>query len=181
MNPIACTTPEQRRKAIVQVYLDKLRQTYGMVRRSGYAASYPIATLDGNVKYHLVFACGSDKGFVLASNVVCDIEHTYQVAVKDYTVHKTQQPVLPQFEPTEQELFDATVGRLRDEVWLIGRGNTKSRRAIHAEIISQPDWFGTFKAKHMTKALERLEKERKILNKTGTLGKEETVVTFTPS
>jgi len=63
-------TPEVHIQNAVSLYLERLEDTFQQFKENGFAAAYPIISLDGQRKYHLVFACSHPKAATLASDVV---------------------------------------------------------------------------------------------------------------
>jgi hypothetical protein len=76
-------------------YLEQLEKTFNKFgKEDGFAASYPIISIGGQRKYHLIFACAHPKAATLASNIVNSIEETFQREKEEYAEQQTGQALV---------------------------------------------------------------------------------------
>jgi three-Cys-motif partner protein len=180
-NYLLGVSPDARKRNAVELYLDQLQTAFASTKREGYAAVYQLKGLDGDNKYHLVFASSNKKGIVLASNIVYGIEETYQREALEYEENKRSQPSMFNvlgFGPSAEEIFASKVRDLKDEVWKEYQGKREVRRDIHAYLITKSHWFGKMKHPHMTQVFRELKDDGKIISVDGTFGGEDSVFTF---
>jgi len=169
-------TSEERLQKALKVYEGNLIESFRRVRGSGFAASYPIKSLSGQCKYYLVFATSHPKGAILASEVVCGIEETYQRELQEYRDRQSLQLALFPLEPTEEEIFNEKVKALQSDILNTCRGKTLQQIDVYMSIWEK--WFGKIKSPHMTAALNSLKNNGDILEANGPLSKDKTRITF---
>jgi len=173
-NLLAGTTTEERKKNAIDLYLKRLTQEFASSRGSGFAAAYRIGSVEGANKYHLVFSTANKKGLNLASDIVYGIEESYQKEIEWYRANQTYQKTLFQLDPSESEIFDGKVGRIREQVLITWAGKSVSRRDIHADLVVNNGWFGSIKGKHLTKALRELTDGGQV-KKSGAISDDRTI------
>lgn len=173
-------SPEERIDNAISLYVEQLEQTFGKFGKKGFAASYPIISIDGQRKYHLVFACSHYKAATLASNIVNGIEETFQREKEEHKEHLTGQMSFFTSEVTEKQMFDDKVKKLKEAILLLPKNKPLSREELHYEIIIQDKgWFGKIGRKHLTQALKELLNETSHKIKcVGTPGNDDTVFTI---
>ena len=153
-------TSEERINNAVILYIEQLEQTFNKFGKRGFAASYPIISINEQRKYHLIFACAHPKAATLASNIVNSIEETFQHEKEEYKEHLTGQMSLFTSEATEKQIFDDKVEKLINAILLLPKNKPLSRVELHYEIIVQDkSWFGKIGRKHLTQALKELLNE----------------------
>ena len=146
---------ETKRQSAVALYMERLKEEFNFTRNNGFAGYYPIKSIIGQDKYFLVFGSGHPKGFILASELICGIEETYQREVEEYQAQQPRQLSLFQNDkPTPEEIFQDKVVRLQGSIRAKCANKKLSRIDIYQQIL--PDWFGKLRATHMTKALNAM-------------------------
>jgi len=150
-------TSEQRINNALILYIEQLEKTFNKFGKKGFAASYPIVSINEQRKYHLIFACAHPKAATLASNIVNGIEETFQHEKEEYKEHLTGQFSLFTSEVIEKQIFDNKVEKLMSAILFLPKNKPLSRVELHYEIIVQDkSWFGKIGRKHLTQALREL-------------------------
>ena len=150
-------TPEKRIDNAVVLYIEQLEKTFG---RKGFAASYPIISMDGQSKYHLVFACANKTAATLASNIVNGTEEKFQHIKGEITEQQTRQMSLFTLEYTEEQIFEGKVQELKQAILQLSKNKPFSRIELHYELmLNNKKWFGKIGRRHLTKALKELLNE----------------------
>lgn len=146
----------ERIKNAVNLYTRQLREIIKKEKETAFVGAYSIKSITGQDKYHLVFASSHPRGAILASEHICSIEEDYQRRVEDYKGHHVRQPLLLGLftEPSEEDIFNDKVSRLKESIWDACHGQVLSRTDIYALIWQ--DWFGRIKSRHMNSALRSL-------------------------
>jgi three-Cys-motif partner protein len=153
-------TSEERIDNAISLYIEQLERTFGNFAKKGFAASYPIVSINGQRKYHLIFACAHLKAAILASNVVNSIEETFQHEKEEHKEHLTGQMSFFTSGITEKQIFDDKVKKLKEAILLVRQNKPFSREELHYEImILDKGWFGKIGRKHLTQALKELLNE----------------------
>ncbi|HEX9386189.1 MAG TPA: three-Cys-motif partner protein TcmP [Anaerolineales bacterium] len=175
-------TPEERIDNAIILYIEQLEKTFNRLGKKGkgFAASYPIISIDGQRKYHLVFACSHYKAATLASNIVNGIEETFQREKEEHKQKLTGQMSLFTSEVTEKQIFDDKVNKLKEAILLLPKNTPLSREELHYEIMTQDkSWFGKIGRKHLTQALKELLNETSPEIKcVGTPGNDDSIFTI---
>ncbi|MBI2333933.1 MAG: three-Cys-motif partner protein TcmP [Chloroflexi bacterium] len=159
----------------LQLYLERLATQYRN-GRGGFAGAYPIRSIKGQRKFFLVSATGHPKGIILASDVIYGVEEDYQSQIAEYRHQVTRQPTLFSMDPSKEEIFQSKVNAIKEEILTEFKGRTVSRTAIRLFLMR--NWFGRIKGSHVTKALNQLHSDGRILNKVGTFSKDDSEFTF---
>jgi three-Cys-motif partner protein len=173
-------TADERVSNAIDLYIEQLEQTFTKLSKKGFAASYPIISINGKRKYHLIFACSHFKAATLASNVVNSIEETYQHEKEEHKEHLTGQMSFFTSEITEKQIFDDKVKKLKDALLYLPKNRSFLREELHYEIMVQDkSWFGKIGRKHLTQALKELiiEPIPRIMC-IGTPGNDDSVITI---
>lgn len=177
-------TPEERINKALNLYVRKLEEEFDKSRRTGYSASFPIISLEGETKYHLVFAAAHPKAATLASQTVYSAERNRATETQEYQQRKSGQPFLFSPEPTEDELLGFIAEKLRLDIVRLCAGQQLSRQEICMRLIqdNSKKWFGQFSSAHLTKALSLLEagSNPAIQSRNGPNSQDKTVFTFRP-
>lgn len=151
--------PEERMQCAVNLYIECLEKTFNNHDKEGFAASYPIISIDGQNKYHLVFACSHNKAATLASNIVNIVEETYQHEKEKYRESKSGQMSLFT-ELTEKQIFYNKVNDLKKSILNMQKNKHRTREELHYELMCQDKaWFGKIRGKHLTPAIRELLNE----------------------
>jgi len=87
-------TPEERIVNAVNYYVERLETELKTINKFGYSAGFPIVSLEGQNKYHLVFAASHIKAVILASETVYSVERNRPQEMEEYQQKKTGQPFL---------------------------------------------------------------------------------------
>jgi three-Cys-motif partner protein len=179
------STTDERVKKARGLYEKKLVDAFANNMGKGYGADYSIYTQDGQYKYDMIFATSSAKGAALASDVIYKVEEGFQHAVAEYKANKRDTLPYQQLlfsteppEPTEKEIDDEIVARLKPDILRYCKGKTLSRLSVRAETLVWRRWFGKAAAPHYTKALKQIEQEGGIASVSGTLGTEDCIIKF---
>jgi three-Cys-motif partner protein len=165
-----------KKQVAVSLYIQRLTQEFSKVRRKGFVASYPIRAITEHDKYSLVFATGHILGAIIASELVCGVEETYQREVEDYKASRPRQLSLFDKAPTEEEIFEEKVTLLLEAIWNTCKGKKLSRPEVYERIWSE--WFGKIRSKHFNDAIKRLQNDDRIVESTGAPSDPKTVFTF---
>lgn len=172
-------TPESRIQNAVLLYLERLEIAFQTFDKNGFAAAYPIISLDGQRKYHLVFACSHPTAATLASNIVNGEEENFQIEIQEYKERLTQQPTLFALEPTPEEIFAIKVGHLKDEIIRLSKDQPLPRVKLHYQLLRQEkSLFGKIGRTHLTQALKELLDEKcPKITCNGTPGNDKSIIT----
>jgi three-Cys-motif partner protein len=177
-------TPEERIDKALNLYVRKLEEEFIKSRKVGYSAAFPIVSLEGETKYHLVFAAAHQKAAILASQTVYSAERNRATETRDYLQRKSGQLFLFSPEPNEGELFAFVAEQLCSDIIRLCLGQQLSRQEIYMRLIRDNDkkWFGRFSGAHLNQALSRLEEGPNpvIQSKNGPNSQDKTVFTFRP-
>jgi len=153
-------TQEQRILKAVTLYQTRLMQVMG---ENGFVGAYPIISLNGEKKYHLLFACKNKKAAILANDVINTVEDDLPIKQAEYAeqirLQRTGQIALFDNTPSPDEIFNQKVVEIKRYVlqWLPAQADVQT---IHYELFRQnPNWFGTFRQKHLTRVLNELKTE----------------------
>lgn len=170
-------TTEDRIANAINLYIERLEQTFG---KKGFAASYPINSIDGQRKYFLIFACAHYKAATLASNIVNSIEETYQHEKAEYQQQQTGQMSLFTSDVTEKQIFEDKVKILKANILLLPKNKSMTREELHYQILlHDKNWFGKIGRKHLTQALKELLSEvPSRIKSIGTPGNDDSIFTI---
>lgn len=178
-------TPEERIEKALNLYVRKLEEEFVKSRKTGYSAAFPIVSLEGETKYHLVFAAAHQKAATLASLTVYSAERNRVIETQEYQQKKSGQLFLFSPEPTEEDLVAFVAEQLRSDITRLCAGQQLSRKEIFMRLIQDngKKWFGRFSSAHLTKALSLLEEGANpvIQSKNGPNSQDKTVFSFRPS
>lgn len=170
------STSQERLQKGIDLYGQQLIQCFSKFRGTGFAACYPIKTLNNQCKYYLMFATAHEMGAILASETVYGVEETYQREAQEFKERQARQLSLFSLDPTEEEIFQKKVEELQDDIWKACKGETLSRTNIYITIWEK--WFGRIKGKHMTAALNQLTNNGYILNVEGPISRSNSMIKF---
>lgn len=177
-------TPEERIIKALDLYVSKLESEFSLVGKEGYSAAFPIVSLDGETKYHLVFAAAHPVAAILASKIVNSVERNRVMERQEYQQMKTSQLFLFSTEPTDKELSEFTVEQLSTNIARLCMGEKLSRQKIFMSLIRDngKKWFGRFSDAHLNRALSLLEEGTNpiIQSKNGPNSHDKTVFKFRP-
>ena len=160
--------------------MEQLKKAFHTSGKNGFAAAYPIISLDGLRKYHLVFVCDHFKAATLASNVVNGVEEDFQREKEEYRENVFGQPSLFPMEITQKQVFDKKVSDLKQGILRLPKNKPLKREELHYELLIQDKrLFGKIGKSHLTQALDELLKAiSPRITSTGTAGNEESVFTL---
>jgi hypothetical protein len=174
-------TPDERVNIIVQIYIEQLEQTFQKFgKKAGFAAAYPIISLGGQRKYHLIFACAHPKAATLASNIVNGVEEAFQRGTEEYKEQITRQMSFLASEVTKKQIFADKVNKLKKAILALPANRPFTREELHYELMLQnKHWFGEIGRKHLTQALKDLVGDSiPKIRCNGTPGSDESVITI---
>lgn len=103
---------DERKQKAINLYMSRLAEEFQKTRQKGFVAAYPIRSITEQDKYSLIFATGNVRGAIIASELICSAEETYQQEIEDYKVSQTRQPSLFSLDPLEKEIFENKVSHL---------------------------------------------------------------------
>lgn len=169
-------TPEDRLRNALKLYREQLVNLYRKTKGGGYVGSYAIRTLTGQVKYHLVFATAHPRGILLASEIICDVEESYQIEVQGYKDSRPHSIDMFATQPSEEEIFTAKVDHLQSDIWEVARGKELSHDQIYLSVLGK--WFGRVKGKHLNAALKSMKDSGQITHADGPLSRYQTKFQF---
>jgi len=155
------STPQERIQNAVRLYEEQIEKAYSLRARKGFAASYPIISLDGQRKYHLVFACSNYKAATLANNIVNGVEETFQHEQEEYKETQSMQMSLFPSEVTQKQIFDDKVINLKNAILRLPKNKPMSREELHYQVVAHNKrLFGKIGRKHLTQSLKELLDEK---------------------
>ena len=163
----------------VELYLSRLAAEFKEAKGSGFAAAYAIRAITGENKYFLVFAASSPKAIALASDIVYHREEEYQREANEFRSLQDHQLTLFSTEPSAEDVFEAKVKELKEDIFRQCQGTTFERLNIHTSILDK--WFGRISKRHLTAALKALKEEGRLTLVKGTIGDEKCLLNFQPS
>ncbi len=173
---LAGATSEDRLKSALEFYLEQLVNLYSRAKGAGYVGAYAIKTITGHVKYHLVFATAHPRGILLASDIICDVEESYQTEVREFNDSRSHQISMFETQPSEEDIFAAKVEQLKTDIWRAAHGKTLSHDEIYLRILG--NWFGRIKGKHLNAALNSMKNAGQIIQTDGPTSHHKTRFTF---
>jgi len=151
----------QRDDHLLNYYLQQLVSISG--GRFSHAAAYPIRTLQGNIKYHLVFATGNKLGMKLMSEVLYKAEHDYSAEQAIYQENRRSGQV-DMFSESEQT--QAQTERMSQlEQSILRAGMTKNIWNFHElyyELLLNRGWFAQVSEKEFRATCKTLHAQSKI-------------------
>ena len=175
------STPQVRMQNTLSLYLEQLEKTFQSSKKIGFAAAYPIFSLGKQLKYHMVFTCAHQKAARLASDIVNSEDDIYQRERQEYIGCRTHQMSLFPLDPTPEEILIEKISLLKTQIQKHFFGQTLFRSDLHYQLlcIDNKYWFGRIGSTHLTKVLEELKSEAKlvILNN-APLSKDDTKLIF---
>lgn len=175
-------TPEDRIVNAVNYYAERLESELKNFKNFGYSAGFPIISLEGQNKYHLVFAASHRKAVILASETVYSVERNRTQEMQEYQKKKTGQPFLFNLEPSEEEISKFKTKELTNDIWRLCTGSQLSRSDIYIKLLNEDKkkWFGRFSSAHLNLALSNMESETnpRITQRTGAISQEKTIFKF---
>jgi hypothetical protein len=173
-------TTDERIDNAVRLYIEQLEQTLSRSGKDGFAAAYPIISIDGQKKYHLVFACAHPKAAILASDIVNGVEETFLREKEEYKENQSGQMNLFSAEVTAEQIFDNKVRMLKDSILKLSKNKPKNRVLLHYELlVRDKKWFGKIRGMHITRALKELLVEHpEKITCVGTPGSNDSVITI---
>lgn len=174
---LAAASAEERKTNAINLYLSRLVQELSSARRKGFAAAYPIRTITERDKYSLIFATGHHRGAIVASELICSTEETYQRELEDFKANQPRQLSLFQtVSPTKEQIFEDKTDRLAATIWQECKGEELSRDEVYQRIL--PYWFGQVRSTHITHALRKMQNDGRIQQVSGRLSDNKTRFTF---
>jgi hypothetical protein len=158
---------------LVELYMRSLLDAMHGERGSAYVCTHAIKSIDGLLKYYLVFATRHPKGAILMSDIIYGRERSYERDVKEYEEECLAKQAARQLTmldvlsppPTEEDIFAGLVDRLKADIWQEFEGKTASRMDICKAML--PKWFGRVTGSHYTRAFRQLEEDGRITRRSG--------------
>lgn len=175
-------TPEDRIVNAVNYYAERPESELKNLKNFGYSAGFPIISLEGQNKYHLVFAASHRKAVILASETVYSVERNRTQEMQEYQQKKTGQPFLFNPDSSEEEISTFRAEGLANDIWRLCTGNRLSRSDIYIKLLKEDKKkrFGHFSSAHLNLALSNMESETnpRITQRTGAISQEKTIFKF---
>jgi three-Cys-motif partner protein len=175
-------TREERIKNAVNYYLERLESELKSIKKFGYSAGIPIISLEGQNKYHLVFAASHPKAVNLASETVYSVERNRPQEMQDYRQKKTGQLFLFSSEPNDEEISKFKAEELIHDIWRLCSGKQLNRLEIYMKLLNDDKkiWFGRFSGAHLNLALSIMESETnpRIIQRIGAISQDKTIFKF---
>lgn len=134
-------------------YMDQLRAISG--GRFRFAGDYPIRTIEGHIKYHLIFATGSPLGMKIMSEILYQVDSKF---VREQEVYRMQKEEAKQAEQMsflddlgfgDQVNQDDRLEAIQSDLFRIAlsRRNEWEFEALQNELIINYKWFGRMSEK----------------------------------
>lgn len=175
-------TREERIENAVNYYLERLESEIQSFKKFGYSAGIPIISLEGENKYHLVFAASHPKAVILASETVYSVERDRLQEMQEYQQKKTGQLFLFSSEPSDEEISKFKAEELIQDIWRLCSGKQLDRLEIYMKLLKddKKKSFGRFSGAHLTLALSIMESETnpRISLRTGAISQDKTTFKF---
>lgn len=144
----------ERREKTVIVYMDRLRSAFVEAKGDAFVGAYPIRTIQGQVKYYLVFAGSHPKAAMLASHVVYSVQDGYQRDVDEYQSDKQQLNFLEIVTPSQAEVDAKKAKDFAQSLADKCHGRTLTRLEACGSVWGL--WFGRLGKRHVTAAIKLL-------------------------
>lgn len=138
--------------------------------RLRFATAYPIRTIEGYIKYHLVFATGDKLGVKLMSDVLYKVESQF---IEEQNAHEQQKQEMllagqmSMFEdetPTQADIYQQHLRNIQNSILEI----VKDGRAewnfddLRFELIMNRSWFARMSEKEFRAAVKALYEEGRV-------------------
>lgn len=161
---------EQRILRLTDLYMERLTSAFAAGAGQGFSARYPVKTLDGKLKYFILYGTRHPRGCRAMSEAVFRVTTEYEDArVAAAQAALEAAPQLSLFEAEAQateEAIDAAI--VRDLIPSILALSPKLRLFSLAELEEAllPEWFGCAVEKHFRRACTQIieEKRAQIVN-----------------
>jgi three-Cys-motif partner protein len=141
----------------------------------GYAASYPVRTLGGRVKYHLIFVTWHPAGRVAMSDVIYRVDEHYRAEYRKHPYRKVEQKAMQAGQGSlwqAEELLPTQLLEAREDQRIAAEllpdilAEVRTCRTISfgalQERLAAGRWFGNAVEKHYRSAVRILEKDGKV-------------------
>lgn len=165
---------KQRDQRLLSYYREQLTSIRN--GRFKHTAAYPIRTIEGKLKYYLVFATGSRLGVKLMSDVLYEAEVSF---TEQQAVYKRQkedanpvrqldlnlfQEVLPNPVDLEEQKLEAIQ---KNVIELMHSGKSEwDFEELFYELIIHQGWFGVILEKDFRSACKQMEQKGKLVRNT---------------
>lgn len=159
--------PEARDRHLLQLYQQQLAQVLG-----GSAFSYAVRSIQGQIKYFLVYFTRHPKGIRTLSEVLFDAQRAYDAEFVGVN--------LPLFGGTSGLAGDdVDIERLAAAIYQLGLQHPGSTFGqIQEQVAASDEWFGRVKTRQCRRACQRLIAVGRIQRASGTGIKEGEVLVF---
>jgi three-Cys-motif partner protein len=159
-------TGPKRDAELLKYYKEQLASISGGQLK--FVKDYPIRSIDGQVKYHMVFASGDQLGIKLMSDILYKAEAQYHA---DYEAHQQKgagpysqlgmfdEPVL---DPAIQQARH--IEKIQAAILKVGQNIKREWRffELHCELIINQGWFAHFSEKDLRAACKALHAQSRI-------------------
>jgi three-Cys-motif partner protein len=161
---------EQRFLKLTDLYMSRLAKAFASASEHGITARYAVRTIDGKLKYFIIYGTRHARGARAMSEAVFRVTMEYKdarVAAEQAAVDSApQQPLFTaESVPTRKEIDAAIVRDLIPAILALSPARRRFKLADLEEALLM-EWFGRAIGKHFRSACVRLieEKKAKILN-----------------
>lgn len=156
----------QRDEELLKYYQEQLTSISG--GRLEFAKSYPIRSLDGQTKYHLVFSSGDRLGIKLMSDILFKVEEQYQADREAYAKAQesqyTQLSFISEPQPDPKFIQEQRISVVQDAILQTGSGRKAEWEfyELCCELIINQNWFARLSEKEIRAACKALYAKSKI-------------------
>ncbi|MGZ5445114.1 MAG: three-Cys-motif partner protein TcmP [Thermoanaerobaculia bacterium] len=159
---------DERMLRLSDLYMGRLQRAFAAVApeaAGAVAARYPVRTLDGKLKYFVMYGTRHRRGGRAMSNAVFRVTMEYEdakAAAKKAAIEARRQLSFlpPETPPTEQEIDDSIVAALIPAIQTMApRGTPLTLAELEDLLLS--GWFGRAVEKHYRRACVRLIEDKK--------------------
>lgn len=150
----------------------------------GFGAAYPVRTVEGQLKYYLVYLTQHQRGCRAMTDVLYRVEHEYQEWSAqererfDFTYSMDDFLASP---PQLQERQAQLVGDLANDIYQLGAGRGTMTFGELQDYLCSGKWFGRALEKHFRAACKNLIHQGKIARDKDTAIEEATRLRFVAS
>lgn len=163
--PIWDGTPVQAERflKLTDLYMGRLTKVFAAASSHGITARYPVKTIDGDLKYFILYGTRHARGGRAMSDSVYRVTMEYEdartAAVKAAMDAAPQVELFgPELPPTDDEIDAAIVRRLRSDILTLPPNRRRFTLAAVEETLLT-GWFGRAVEKHYRRACVQLVEE----------------------
>jgi three-Cys-motif partner protein len=156
---------EERMLKLTDFYMHRLAKAFAAASAQGITARYAVKTIDGDLKYFLLYGTRHPRGGRAMSEAVFRVTMEYEdarAAAVRAAMDASPQRFLfgPEAPPTDEDIDAEIVRRLRSDILALA-ASRKRFKLPDAEEALLPTWFGRAVEKHYRRACAQLVEEKK--------------------